>query len=74
MKKIQIVFLLFLSIQNNYGQIIEKNWENCSKYLGNVSRDLSSYNITTTQKTGFHIFNHFIKCWKGVLLRRNVMS
>ena len=78
MKKIQIVFLLFLSIQNNYGQIIEKNWENCSKYLGNVSRDLSSYNITTTPDNWLSYWNQVTPSnagkWGFVEEERDVMK
>ena len=49
--------LFFLLNINSNSQIVSDTWENCSKYLGNISRDLSSSNITTTPENWLTYWN-----------------
>ena len=51
-----LTFYFLLNINSN-SQIVSDTWENCSKYLGNISRDLSSSNITTTPENWLTYWN-----------------
>ena len=57
MRKYLIIFFLMLSNFISVAQIVRSSWENCSKFLGNISRDLSPNNITTTPENWLTYWN-----------------
>ncbi|MEP4095819.1 endo-1,4-beta-xylanase [Reichenbachiella sp.] len=59
MNKLKGVVVLFLSVITFalQAQIIDKSWGDCKKYLGNISRDLSAKNITTTPPNYLNYWN-----------------
>ena len=58
MKFFSIFLTLFFILNiNSNSQIVSDTWENCSKYLVNISRDLSSSNITTTPENWLTYWN-----------------
>ena len=71
----QIVFLL--NSLTSSSQIVSSSWDNCSKYLGNISRDLSSSNITTTPANWLSYWNQVTPSnagkWGFVEGQRDVM-
>ena len=78
MKK--FIFYLYILLQFNVelsAQIIKDSWENCSKYLGNISRDLSSSNITKTPDNWLSYWNQVTPSnagkWGFVEGQRDVM-
>lgn len=78
MKK--FIFFLCVLLQINIdssAQIIKDTWENCSKYLGNISRDLSSSNITVTPDNWLSYWNQVTPSnagkWGFVEGQRDVM-
>jgi len=78
MKK--FIFYLYILLQFNVessAQIIKDSWENCSKYLGNISRDLSSSNITQTPDNWLSYWNQVTPSnagkWGFVEGQRDVM-
>ena len=78
MKK--FIFYLYILLQFNVelrAQIIKDSWENCSKYLGNISRDLSSSNITQTPDNWLSYWNQVTPSnagkWAFVEGQRDVM-
>ena len=69
--------LFFLLNINSNSQIVSDTWENCSKYLGNISRDLSSSNITTTPENWLTYWNQVTPSnagkWGFIEGKRDVM-
>ena len=79
MKKLySFVFLIFQIHNSLNAQIISSSWDNCSKYLGNISRDLSSSNITTTPANWLTYWNQVTPSnagkWGFVEGQRDVMK
>ena len=79
MKK--LLSFLFLIIQIKFvasAQIVSSSWDNCSKYLGNISRDLSSSNITTTPANWLTYWNQVTPSnagkWGFIEGQRDVMK
>ena len=79
MKKLySFIFLIFQLHNSLNAQIISSSWDNCSKYLGNISRDLSSSNITTTPANWLTYWNQVTPSnagkWGFVEGQRDVMK
>ena len=79
MKKLySFVFLIFQIHNSLNAQIISSSWDNCSKYLGNISRDLSSSNITITPANWLTYWNQVTPSnagkWGFVEGQRDVMK
>ena len=77
MKK-YLILILFFFHHNSNSQIIKSSWENCSKFLGNISRDLSPNNITTTPENWLTYWNQVTPSnagkWGFVEGTRDVMN
>ena len=69
--------VLLLNSLTSSAQIVSSSWDNCSKYLGNISRDLSSSNITITPPNWLSYWNQVTPSnagkWGFVEGQRDVM-
>lgn len=76
MWRLLLPFIVLFSFNLN-AQIVKDSWENCSKYLGNISRDLSSSNITITPENWLSYWNQVTPSnagkWGFVEGQRDVM-
>ena len=78
MRKYLVIFFLMLPNFFSRAQIVKSSWENCSKFLGNISRDLSPNNITTTPENWLNYWNQVTPSnagkWGFVERTRDVMN
>ena len=78
MRKYLVICFLMLPNFFSRAQIVKSSWKNCSKFLGNISRDLSPNNITTTPENWLNYWNQVTPSnagkWGFVERTRDVMN